>query len=307
MILRQITVLSPTGESVVLGAWTHGKDGMVDPGSWTFDSFGNASGFTLEEITMHPAPVVVRRRHFPTFAGGVVASGRADIRDVTLTGTIVASSLDAANKLRRQLIRVCGDPYTSSTKLMYTPEAAVGQVALSGIVEKVEVTEKGGFHLGYSIAFVAGDPHAQSTTPTTAQFDVTAHTADATNRGDVEISPTINLHLVYSSALSGLEVRVRNTTTGGHLIISNLPAPITYSYEQGSGSVQVTGLPLTIVTRPGYENISYGSDPSTNLLSHRVAGTTWPTMAPGNNHFTLTLTGVNLAEGSLTWNDGWSA
>jgi len=281
MILSQLAIIAP---DLTTKAFL---------GKVSFDGQGSFTGYTLDTLDISPAPLVVRRQKMPTFAGGIVASGHPDIRDVKITGTIIGSSIDNANQLWQQLSQICGDPLTDVIHLQFVPFPAYQStltLELQGVVQSLKPTPMGGFQIGYEIAFVAGQPFASNVVPTT--WDP-SQSSGPTSNGNVLSYPSIEL--ATTGAVSALNLSI--------------------AHEDGSVDYfNLTGLSLTdsgtisITTRPGFEDVQVqqGSAAPVRAIKSRQAGSTWPTIKPGNNTVTLTTTGGSAVVTSITWNDGYT-
>ena len=276
MILSSLTIqrTSNPAAGVVLGE-----------AGYSFVS-GQITGYTITDVSMQPAPTVLRSSHMPHSAGGVVASGHADLRDVSIAGTILASSQHQANDLRRSLAAVCGDPGSDTISIIYATEGV--EMALVGYVERVEFRVAGAYFLEYTITFRTGDPYAHSTagSAVTASVGSSASTVGVMSHGDVSVFPTISLD-VTGGTVTGFVIR--NTTTGEQLTVAGISA--------ASGST------IAVKTRPGYETISQDGS---SIFSKRVIGSSWPTVAGGANTFSVVTTGGS-ATLTIAWSDGWSA
>ena len=273
MILRQLTIVSP--------------DTSVAPlvlGVMSYDAAGHATGYTLEDVEMKPAPLKVRRQSFPTFAGGVVASGHSDIRDVSVAGTIVGPSIDVVNTKLRELVAACGDPMRDTTKLQFSPVSTLPLMELAGVVEKIDTSPAGAFGIHFTISFVAGQPF--STAGSASHATSTSGSVSLDAIGNVTVFPEIDV--TTSGAVTG--ITVTNTTTGEAITLGGL------GLTSGSHTI-------TISTEPGYENIVIDG---TSHFDKRELGSVWPTVTPGANNFTVTSVGGSIAALSVTWKDGWS-
>jgi|GEM_PF-3440514 len=285
MILSQATLIAPDGTQIDLGF----APGVV--GASSIDNSGNAFGYTIDSALITPAPLVVRRQHLPTFAGGIVASGRADVRDVTISGTVFGSSTDVVNELWQKLVYVCGDPLTNSIKLRFQPNSTMPLVQLEGVVEKLEPTSMSALEIQFTIAFVTGNPYASAVVPTpTGTINAPSYTL--TSQGTVKVYPTITV--ATSGTVSSLDISIVHA-------------------DQTSETLHLTGLPLTgpatvvVTTRPGYEDIQIVTGEATlRGLKYRVVGSAWPTVAPGANTVSVTASGGGFANFTqVEWTDGW--
>lgn len=276
MIISELTITNPEGPSVTLG------DVVTN-----IDSNGNAYGYSLDSVKMDPAPTDIRSTHLPSFDGGVIASGRKDVRAITITGTIVGRTPDEANTLLRQLQQACdSDLIEGLISLTFTPVSTLPEMKLRCLIASVVATYAGGNYLDFTITATSGDAYAQSSAASSvSQSSGSPSAVDVV--GDIAVYPT--LVITTAGEISTLTVDISG---------------VVYSSTELTG----VGLPsgtntIAIIATPGYENVVINGVTQRGLKS---VSTPWPYMGPGSNTVTFSVSGGGSVSGySITWTEGW--
>ena len=281
MIVSSLTITAPDSSSLVIGPI------VSDPET------SAPTGYALEDFVADPAPLVVYKQHTPSFPGGLLSSSHDDLREMTITGHILAGTRDAANAARRALTLVCHDPGSNSTSLSLAPELDMPVVQFQGRVETVKFANVGAFTTHFTITFVTGDPYARAITPTVVTAD--SGTLTVTTLGNVPTYPELTIET------SGTVTSCTVTWPTGSLVLS--------------GMSWTTPHRVVIHSKPGFEDISVASYTGgawgdlTSKINLRAVGSPWPTLSPGDNTVTVAVAGTGAAVTSLAaaWTDGWVA
>lgn len=254
----------------------------VTLGARTMDSAGNFVGFTLDDFTIDPAPLSAYNKALPLISGGVVVAGRAGVRRLTVSGTIVGSDADSANALRKNLVAVLRDHDGDLIAATWTV-ATVARTVRGALNGSVEFSLVGGSMIAYKAELVCPDPVAYATTASTSPA---AASQTVTNAGDANVWPTLTVSFTGSCST----LRVGSTTSGRYIELASLAA--------------VSGDTLVIDTRPGYELVELNG---TSVLSKLTAASRFWSLSPGANAVyvsNVAPTGANVAL-SVGWTDGW--
>jgi hypothetical protein len=266
VLISTITVVAPDGEQVVLGA-------------------NSVPGYTLESVSLDPAPIAVVRRDLPAVTGGVVLPGRRDVRIVELSGIILAPSATAAHAMRRTLVRVFGDHGKDALRLAYQPENV--EVELRGYTDGAPTfTDLGGNLLRFQVSIICPDPVALSTETQTVPVPVGGATASAAHYGDADVWPVITITAVGS--LTG--VTVSNAAAGGKAFTL-------------TGLSVAAGQQIVIITTPGRESVKAGG---VSVMDKRTTSSRFWAIKPGSNQLSASYTGSGSAPlVSVTYREGW--
>ena len=271
MILSNITIVAPNGSSVELGKWD------IDPNT------GNASGYVATNLLFKPAPITVRRQKLPFFSGGIISASHADIRDITISGSVFGVSVEDTNAKWQKLLSVCGDPGSGFVSIRFQPSLASPVVEILGVVTQVDPQQTTAYEIPFDLTFVTGSPNA-----TSVQL---SHATGSTlvGAGNVPVFPEITLNLTGS--VNNLTLWIHHPN--GQAETLNL-----------NGLGITSACSLTINTKPGYEDILING--SVRAMRHRVPGSAWPSIMPGANTITATSSTGSVSIASVTWHDGWS-
>lgn len=271
MNVQTVTLTNAVGASVTLGAVSY--------------TSGHAVGYTLTKADLSPAPRAPRQQALPLVGGGVVTPGRPGIRVVTLEGQVLARTRTEANELRAALAAVVADQGDAGyVTIGYTPQATA--LTLTGTLDGTAEFDTGrGTTVGYRLRFVCPDPLAYSATVRT----VTAAGSPGTSftvLGDASSWPIITATVASGTVTA---ITIGNSTTGLSVQLTGLSL--------------TTGKAITIVTRPGYEQVTVDG---ANGMGKRAANSRWVSFVPGVNKFYATVTG-GTATVTATWQDGWAS
>lgn len=263
MILRTVTLASQLG-SVTIG----------EP---TYAAGGNVVGFTLSDIELAASPHRLTRESYQVAPGGMVAQSPVEPREVTISGALWATSAAEANALRSELVLACmGD-----VVVRYAPEGEDRE--LTGLLDGgVEFQQAGGYCMRFRLRLVCANPIAYAANTTTAAVGGTA--GPLVNDGDGEVWPDLAIS-VSSGTLTALTIT--NSRTARALRLSGLSA--------------AAGSTITIVQRPGYEEVLVGSVSSMNRLE--TTSRFW-SLLPGSNSITVTATGASVTT-QASYRSGW--
>lgn len=273
MFLDSLTVIAPTGATVLLGVPS-------------YDAAGALFGFLLDEVDLDPAPLVVYKDERVFSTGGLVTPGRRGAREITVKGEVWARDRVELNTLRRQLVEVLGDFGDDLVEVRFTPENT--EVALLGTVEGApSFKHLGGFVYSFDFRMVCPDPVAYALTPSSQALSPAGESCPMP--GNAEVFPTFTI-TVASGVPTG--IRLSNVISGRKLELANLEA-------------LSTGDVIVVEASTAYEGTIKAGDGS-NLRGKKVAGTLFLSLEPGPNTLAAVVTtGTGTLSVVASWRNGW--
>lgn len=279
MYVPQVTIVPPSGlglSSVVVGR--------------SISFAGGGYGYLLGSLRANPARLEGESRSMPRAWGGMGGSRSPGVRELTLTGKILARNFDEANRLWSRLLATCYG-HEEPVRLRVTRDGVPTQIEcwLSG---EPEVTPAGTLNdLNFNLHFVADDPRFYATSQSSAT--ITTGGVVCVNAGDAETFPAFTVEGPSSGTITAFTVR--NETTGEKMELSGISV--------GSGQT------LIIVMKPGFERLQRGG---ASYFNNRSAdsvfwGLRGGQSGGGTNTVSYTATGATPTSVTATWRSAWSS
>jgi hypothetical protein len=265
---------------MILNSLTLSSDSAAaNLGALVLTTAGHMRGYVLSDARLDPAPTRLRTESYPLAQGGMVSPSPLGIRELSVSGVIVAPTANDSNELRRQLVAAC----SGLVSIQYDNGEEL--VTLNGYLDgSVGFQLDGGFHQKFNLRIQCSDPVGYGAASTAAL--ATAPGVIANNSGDADVWPTI-LATVTSGTVTTF--KVRNATTGLIVELEGLSA--------------TAGTTITIDMNRGYEVVELGGASAFDRMS--AGSRFWP-LSPGANTVVITSTGGSVS-GTLTWRAGWAS
>lgn len=272
MILSEVILRSPDGRTAAIG-------------QGDYNSAGDLVGYMLDSIDLNPAPLLVFTEEQRYRTGGLVMPGHRTMRSVLINGTIVASSQAESNRLRRELVEICGDHGADLVAIVFSPEDI--EMQLLGTCEgSITFADRGGYQQTFSIRMVCADPIAHST-GTEVQISLGSTATAVENLGNAEVFPTYTIDIL----------------TGTLTALSIANASTNKTLELGALSL-AAGQQIIVRTTPGLEAVKV--DGSSLMAKRTASGRKFPHLRPGENTMTVTATGATV-DAIVSYRHGWAS
>ncbi len=273
MFINEITIVGDTS-TVLIGADL----------TWS----GGSYGYVLQDVQANPAPLEGSSLQHPRRWGGIGGNRIPGIRNIRLTGLVLARNIDEANRLRDDLVEAV---YASvdPVKLRFTRDsvAVEWEAYLSGSPDISSALSSGGmWAASFDLVFVAEDPRIYSQTSET----ITPSTGGsaATNDGNTSTYPVFTIGGPASGTITGLVLE--NETSGEALTLTGISL--------------VAGDTLLVDCTPGFERVQKGS---TSYIGSRSSDSEFWALDAGSSTVSYSATGGTPATISCAFRHAWSS